>query len=77
MSNTNPPDDQYSRDNQVVVAVSPYTWMNNQRIYNLHVGPGGSLFGYCDLAGSPSITVLVRQLPEWPVCWQITGWLRK
>jgi hypothetical protein len=69
--------DESTRDGQVVVATQPYTWLNGQRIYNVHVGPGGGIYGYCDLAGSPSITVLVRQLPDWPVVWQITGWLRR
>lgn len=66
-----------TRDGQVVVAAAPYTWLNNQRIYHIHAGPEGGLFGYCDLAGSPGVTVLVRQLPDWPVVWQIVGWLRK
>lgn len=69
--------DEGTHDNQVVVATSPYTWMNNQRIYRVHTGPEGGTFGYCDLAGSPGVTVLVRQLPDWPVVWAIVGWLRK
>ncbi len=62
-----------------MVGVQPYAWLSNQRIYQVHIGPEGGTFGYCDLAGSPSVTVLVRQLENWPggVVWQITGWLRK
>ena len=69
--------DESTRDNQVVVATQPYAWMNGQRIYRIHTGPEGGTFGYCDLAPLAGVTVLVRQLPEWPVVWQITGWLRK
>ena len=67
------------REHQVVVAVSPSTWLNNQRIYRIHTGPSGGTYGYCDLAGCPGVTVLVRQLENWPdgVVWQIVGWLRK
>ncbi len=59
------------KEHQVVMA-SPSVWYPDLVVYAIHVGPLGSLFGYCDIG---DLTFLVREEGQQNL-WQIVGFVR-
>ena len=51
---------------------SPSVWYPDQVIYAIHLGPFGSLFGYCDIG---DLTFLVREEGQQNL-WQIVAFVR-
>ena len=63
-----------SRAHQIII-ITNVSWLPNQVVYNIHPGPSGVLFGYCDLQ-PPGVTFLVREEGGRPNTWVVVGFVR-